>query len=91
MNVIRMIKLFGWEPRITAQLNEKRAEELVSVRKARILGMSNMLCKYVFPLRYCASSGASSLRFKLPDSYHDYDVDVLYLREHFVPFILISG
>ena len=76
MNVIRMIKLFGWEPRITAQLNEKRAEELISVRKARILGMSNMLCKYVSPLHRCAYSGASLRISKLPDPYHDHDVDV---------------
>ena len=45
MNVIRMIKLFGWEPRITAQINEKREEELVSVRKTRILTMWNILFK----------------------------------------------
>ena len=49
MNVIRMIKLFGWEPRIAARLGEKRVEELRTVRKFRILAMSNMLCKYVFP------------------------------------------
>ena len=48
MNVIRMIKLFGWEPRIIKQLNEKRDEELVSIRKNRLLGMMNNLCKCVF-------------------------------------------
>ena len=48
MNVIRMIKLFGWEPRITAQVNEKREEELIAVRRARFLSMSNNLCKWVF-------------------------------------------
>ena len=48
MNVIRMIKLFGWEPRIIKQLNEKRDEELVSIRKNRLLGVMNNLCKYVF-------------------------------------------
>ncbi len=45
MNVIRMVKLFGWEPRIAKQLNEKREAELVSVRKNRMLGMMNNLCK----------------------------------------------
>ena len=48
MNVIRMIKLFGWEPRIIKQLNEKRDEELVSIRRNRLLGMMNNLCKCVF-------------------------------------------
>ena len=45
MNGIRMIKLFGWEPRITAQLNERREQELLSVRKAHFLDMSNNMCK----------------------------------------------
>ena len=47
MNVIRMVKLFGWEPRIMAQVNEKREEELVSVRRARLLTMWNNFFKYV--------------------------------------------
>ena len=47
MNVIRMIKLFGWEPRIMAQVNEKREEELLSVRRARLLTMWNNFFKYV--------------------------------------------
>ena len=45
MGVLRMIKLFGWEPRITAQLNERREQELLSVRKAHFLDMSNNMCK----------------------------------------------
>ena len=45
MGVIRMIKLFGWEPRIGAQLDEKRQAELVAVRKNRMFGLSNNLCK----------------------------------------------
>ncbi|OSX68144.1 hypothetical protein POSPLADRAFT_1043275 [Postia placenta MAD-698-R-SB12] len=39
MNVIRMIKLFGWERRITDQLTEKREVELKSVKRARFLQM----------------------------------------------------
>ncbi len=37
MNVIRMIKLFGWEDRMASQLDEKREAELQSVRRTRIL------------------------------------------------------
>ena len=47
MGVIRMIKLFGWEPRITEQLDKKREEELKALRKSKLLSMSIMLCKYV--------------------------------------------
>ncbi|RPD55478.1 P-loop containing nucleoside triphosphate hydrolase protein [Lentinus tigrinus ALCF2SS1-6] len=50
MNVIRMIKLFGWEPRIAAQLNEKREKELVSVRRNRMYSMANNLCNYLIPI-----------------------------------------
>ena len=39
MNVIRMIKLFGWEPRIKEQLLQKRAEELAYVKKSKIIKM----------------------------------------------------
>ncbi len=45
VNVIRMIKLFGWEKRIAAQMDEKREAELFAVRKTRILGLSNALIK----------------------------------------------
>ena len=45
MGVIRMIKLFGWEPRIREQLDEKREAELVAVRKNRLFGLWNDLCK----------------------------------------------
>ncbi len=47
MNVIRMVKLFGWESRIATQLNEKRELELVSVKKNRLYGMANDICKCV--------------------------------------------
>ncbi|KAM5539757.1 hypothetical protein V8D89_006570 [Ganoderma adspersum] len=50
MNVIRMIKLFGWEPRIAKQLNEKREEELVAIRRNRMLGMMNSMCNFAIPI-----------------------------------------
>lgn len=47
MNVIRMVKLFGWEPRMAAQLDKKREEELVAVRRSKLLNLSINMCKYV--------------------------------------------
>lgn len=47
MNVIRMVKLFGWEPRMAAQLDKKREEELVAVRRSKLLSLSINMCKYV--------------------------------------------
>lgn len=47
MNVIRMIKLFGWEPKVAAQLSEKREEELELIKKNKLLDLVNNNLKYV--------------------------------------------
>jgi hypothetical protein len=36
MNVLRMIKLFGWEDKMLARVNEKREEELHWIWKREI-------------------------------------------------------
>ncbi|PIL29334.1 ATP-binding cassette transporter [Ganoderma sinense ZZ0214-1] len=59
MNVIRMIKLFGWEPRIAKQLNQKREEELVAIRKNRMLGMLNNMCNFAIPILIMLSTFAT--------------------------------
>ncbi|OSD04848.1 P-loop containing nucleoside triphosphate hydrolase protein [Trametes coccinea BRFM310] len=50
MNVMRMIKLFGWEPRITAQLDKKREEELVAVRRSKLLTLLINACNNLIPI-----------------------------------------
>ncbi|TFK33331.1 hypothetical protein BDQ12DRAFT_700806 [Crucibulum laeve] len=40
LNVLRMIKLFGWESKIGINLDEKREEELKWVRKRELLNMA---------------------------------------------------
>ncbi|KAH9911177.1 P-loop containing nucleoside triphosphate hydrolase protein [Epithele typhae] len=50
MNVIRMIKLFGWESRILSQIKEKRDEELVVIRRNKLLGVLNNLYNYFVPI-----------------------------------------
>ncbi|KZT67108.1 multidrug resistance-associated ABC transporter [Daedalea quercina L-15889] len=50
MNVIRMIKLFGWEPRVAAQTSEKREEELKLVEKNKLLNLINGNINHVIPL-----------------------------------------
>ncbi|KAF9807084.1 hypothetical protein IEO21_08395 [Rhodonia placenta] len=49
MNVIRMIKLFGWEPRVAEQLSEKREAELKYQWQYRILGLINAILNHVIP------------------------------------------
>lgn len=36
MNVLRMIKMFGWERKIQSRIDEKREEELKWIWKARV-------------------------------------------------------
>ena len=42
-----MIKLFGWEPRVAAQIEERRAAELKFLSKTRWLEIVNNLFKCV--------------------------------------------
>lgn len=44
--MIRMIKLFGWEGTMAKQINEKRAEELVYVRRLEFLEVANDVIKW---------------------------------------------
>ncbi|KAI0329604.1 multidrug resistance-associated ABC transporter [Cubamyces sp. BRFM 1775] len=50
MSVIRMIKLFGWEPKVTDQLAKKREDELRFIRKYKILELVNGNVNYVIPI-----------------------------------------
>ncbi|KAH9912641.1 uncharacterized protein B0H18DRAFT_889646 [Fomitopsis serialis] len=50
MNVIRMIKLFGWEPRVVQQLSEKREDELYYQWRYRMLGLITANLNYAIPL-----------------------------------------
>ncbi|OCH83833.1 P-loop containing nucleoside triphosphate hydrolase protein [Obba rivulosa] len=50
MSVIRMIKLFGWEPRMSDQIAQKRKEELALQKKYQILSLTVVVSNYVIPL-----------------------------------------
>ncbi|KAI0360840.1 multidrug resistance-associated ABC transporter [Trametes cingulata] len=50
VNVVRLIKLFGWERRVAAQINERREEELKYIIKTRWLEVAIMLFNYSIPL-----------------------------------------
>ncbi|PPR05406.1 hypothetical protein CVT24_008020 [Panaeolus cyanescens] len=49
MNVLRMIKLFGWENRVADRIQEKRNEELKYFRRLRILEAFNGIINSVIP------------------------------------------
>ncbi|OCH87305.1 multidrug resistance-associated ABC transporter [Obba rivulosa] len=50
MSVIRMVKLFGWEPRTAEQIASKRDNELVYQRKYQLLNLTVILITYIIPL-----------------------------------------
>ncbi|KAJ6566068.1 P-loop containing nucleoside triphosphate hydrolase protein [Mycena capillaripes] len=47
VNVLRMIKLFGWEEKMKARIGDKRDYELTWIRKRRLLDLASGLVKYV--------------------------------------------
>jgi hypothetical protein len=47
MQVIRMIKLFGWEKKMEEKVYEKRQEELVWIKKRQLVEMLSAVVKYV--------------------------------------------
>ncbi|KAH9986083.1 hypothetical protein BJV74DRAFT_845474 [Russula compacta] len=50
MNILRMIKLFGWEPKIAERLAEKREDELQYVKIRQILNLLNGNINYFIPV-----------------------------------------
>lgn len=46
MNIIRMIKLFGWESRVNDEINEKRDDELKVLKRRQLMELLNINTKY---------------------------------------------
>ncbi|KDQ56808.1 hypothetical protein JAAARDRAFT_36283 [Jaapia argillacea MUCL 33604] len=52
MNVLRMIKLFGWESKTAEQVAEKREEELTWLWKRQVLALLNGNINYIIPVAH---------------------------------------
>ncbi|EJD52269.1 P-loop containing nucleoside triphosphate hydrolase protein, partial [Auricularia subglabra TFB-10046 SS5] len=50
MGLLRMIKMFAWEPKIHERLSVKREDELEWIRKARTMTLVNMNLNFAIPL-----------------------------------------
>ncbi|VDC06819.1 unnamed protein product [Peniophora sp. CBMAI 1063] len=59
LSILRMIKLFGWERTISAQLSEKRAAEMQWVRKREFASLANTIASYIIPILIMVSSYAT--------------------------------
>ncbi|KAH7340934.1 hypothetical protein B0J17DRAFT_716110 [Rhizoctonia solani] len=65
LNVIRMVKLFGWEKKVIAQVEEKRNIELYYYKKKQWIGQVSANANYILPLIVMAITFAShTLWFK---------------------------
>ncbi|KAF5317797.1 hypothetical protein D9619_012673 [Psilocybe cf. subviscida] len=49
VNIIRMVKLFGWETKMTTQLEKKREEELKWLWQMKVYDTANGLVGYILP------------------------------------------
>ena len=45
MNVLRMVKLFGWEQKINNRVAEKRDDELKFIKRRQLLNLLNNVLK----------------------------------------------
>ncbi|KAJ7069529.1 hypothetical protein C8F01DRAFT_1245729 [Mycena amicta] len=50
MNVLRMVKLFGWESKMRDRILDKRDSELVWIRKRRLLDLASNLVNFLIPV-----------------------------------------
>lgn len=56
MNVLRMVKLFGWERKVTNNIQDKRTEELAWTKKRQLLQLLNNMLTYVHLLIHLATN-----------------------------------
>ncbi|KAJ7662622.1 hypothetical protein DFH06DRAFT_1471431 [Mycena polygramma] len=68
MSVLRMVKLFGWMSFSERQIDEKRAEELVWVKRAQLLNVATIVIGKILP---AVSMLASYTVYTLADSIND--------------------
>lgn len=84
MNVIRMIKVFGWEKRIDEKIADKREEELAYQKKRVILEIISNVLKYV-QLNWLWVTILTRLKFL--HSNHHYDRHLRLLCEWLCDFV----
>ncbi|THU95701.1 P-loop containing nucleoside triphosphate hydrolase protein, partial [Dendrothele bispora CBS 962.96] len=50
MNVLRMVKMFGWERLMNERIAAKREEELTYIKRMRLLDLATMLTNHIIPI-----------------------------------------
>lgn len=59
LSVLRMVKLFGWEQKLSGELSEKRAAEMQWVRRRQFTSLANAIVNYIIPVLVMISSYAT--------------------------------
>ncbi|KAL0959261.1 hypothetical protein HGRIS_014532 [Hohenbuehelia grisea] len=71
INVLRMVKLFGWEQKMNERISEKREAELVFVWKSQVLKVTSSIINYSIPVLTMLATYATYVSSKLDlDSVH---------------------
>ncbi|KAE9396473.1 hypothetical protein BT96DRAFT_996727 [Gymnopus androsaceus JB14] len=50
MNVLRMVKMFGWEKKMNERIGVKREEEISFIKRLRLLGMMTAIANHIIPV-----------------------------------------
>ncbi|KZV63784.1 P-loop containing nucleoside triphosphate hydrolase protein [Peniophora sp. CONT] len=92
MNVIRMIKLFGWESKINERIAATRKEELKGVRKREILTMLIHVLQYIIPLLQMLASFITYVQRAYPyaSAAHCNSISIIDLPSAAIVFSAIS-
>ncbi|KAF7298774.1 ATP-binding cassette transporter [Mycena indigotica] len=71
VNVLRMVKLFGWETKMNKRIVDKRDTELVWIRRRRLLDLASNLVNFLIPVCYHDGGDIWNLcKFIVLCSYH---------------------
>ncbi|KAF5346100.1 hypothetical protein D9757_014021 [Collybiopsis confluens] len=50
MNVLRMVKMFGWEKKMLERISVKREEEITFIKRLRFLGLMTSIANHTIPV-----------------------------------------
>ncbi|KAF7296041.1 p-loop containing nucleoside triphosphate hydrolase protein [Mycena kentingensis (nom. inval.)] len=66
LSILRMVKMFGWETRMTSRMSEKRRVELQIIRKEKLLSLLIGNFKFVVPILSLVHGTLCSRSFVIP-------------------------
>lgn len=77
-----MIKLFGWESKMSSHIAEKRDEEMIYLRNFRLFELLNNTAKYVDVLAHLNVDDVDTAQCPRTNSHHGCDIRDLCMFEY---------